>query len=64
MKISYRQILPIYYRIWKIWREKRFAAFKRIIAPDRIDHLLDVGGVTGATGMAGWIRCNGSLPSI
>jgi hypothetical protein len=45
MKISYQQILPVYFRIWKIWREKRFAEFKRIIASEQIPHLLDVGGI-------------------
>lgn len=44
MKISYRDILPLYFRIWKIWREKRFAVFRSKIASERIGHLLDVGG--------------------
>jgi hypothetical protein len=44
MGIRYESLLPLYHRIWGVWREKRYATFRRILAPERIGHLLDVGG--------------------
>lgn len=47
MGIRYETLLPLYHRIWGIWREKRYETFRRIIAPERIGRLLDVGGYAG-----------------
>lgn len=44
MAIRYETLLPIYHRIWGIWREKRYETFRRNLAPEPIGHLLDVGG--------------------
>jgi hypothetical protein len=44
MRLRYETLLPLYRWVWGIWREKRYEAFRRILAPKRIGHLLDVGG--------------------
>lgn len=46
MAISYRTILPVYFRIWRHWREKRFKKFSQLVAPKPIRNILDVGGNT------------------
>lgn len=45
MRIRYESILPLYWMLWKRWREARFQRFRGLIADGRIGCLLDVGGV-------------------
>lgn len=47
MRIRYETILPLYFRMWKVWREKRHQRFAEMMAQPAIDRLLDVGGCAG-----------------
>lgn len=44
MRVS---IFPIYDRIFKLWRRRRFGLFVRVLSPERNQSLLDVGGDPG-----------------
>jgi len=47
MKISYETLLPVYYWMWKHWRQKRWQRFCEKIFPTHSDTVLDVGGCAG-----------------
>lgn len=47
MKIRYETILPLYFRLWKVWREKRHQRFAETMAQPAIGRMLDVGGCPG-----------------
>lgn len=47
MRIRYETILPLYHRLWRVWRERRHRRFADMMAPSPIERLLDVGGCPG-----------------
>lgn len=47
MRIKYETLLPLYFLIWRHWREKRWRRFKELIDPAVTDRVLDIGGSAG-----------------